>query len=74
MNGKADLCFSGVSEERVWPLRLVHLCVLLGPVHGAKSLHVLLDVLLGLVLHVLVTLEVLGIGASFQLLIHDSVS
>lgn len=52
----------------------VHLCVLLGPVHGAEPLHVLLDVLLRLVLHVLVALQVLGISASFQLLIHDSVS
>lgn len=53
---------------------LVNLRVLLGPVHGAKPLHVLLDVLLGLVLHILVTLKVLGVVAGFQLLIHDSVS
>jgi len=43
----------------------VHLRVLLRPVHGAESLHVLFDVLLGLVLHVLVALEVLGVVASF---------
>lgn len=52
---------------------LEHLGVLLGPVHGTKPLHVLLDVLLGLVLHILITLEVLGVGASFQLFIHNSV-
>lgn len=55
------------------PCGLVHLSVLLGPVHRTKPLHVLLDVLLGLVLHILITLEVLGVGASFQLLIHNSV-
>lgn len=55
------------------PCGLVHLRVLLGPVHGTEPLHVLLDVLLGLVLHILVALQVLGVGASFQLLIHNSV-
>lgn len=55
------------------PCGLVHLGVLLGLVHGTKALHVFLDVLLGLVLHILVTLQVLGVGASFQLLIHNSV-
>lgn len=70
MKGKSVLLLRSSRRVR----RLVHLGVLLGPVHGAKSLHVLLDVLLGLVLHVLVTLKVLGIIASLQLLIHNSVS
>lgn len=55
------------------PRGLVHLGVLLGPVHRTKPLHVFLDVLLGLVLHILVTLQVLGVGAGFQLLVHNSV-
>lgn len=54
--------------------RSEHICVLLGPVHGAEPLHVLLNVLLGLVLHVLVALQVFGVLASLQLLVHDSVS
>lgn len=58
----------------MWPWRLVHLGVLLGPVYRAKSLHVFLDVLLGLVLHILVTLKVLRILAGFQLLIHNAMS
>lgn len=55
------------------PCGLEHLSVLLGPVHRTEPLHVLLDVLLGLVLHILITLEVLWVGASFQLFIHNSV-
>lgn len=54
-------------------LRSVNVRVFLGPVHRAEPLHVLFDVLLGLVLHILVALEVLGVLASFQLLVHDSV-
>ena len=67
------LCLRRTSVTSV-ASKLAHLCVLLGPVHGSKSLHVLLDVLLRLVLHILVTLKVLWISASFQLLIHNSMS
>ena len=55
------------------PRRLVQLCVLFRPVHGAKLLHVLLDVLLGLVLDVLIALKVLRILAGLQLLVHHTV-
>lgn len=64
VDGAADLCFLCYAEQ-VWPLMLVHLCVLLWSVHGAKSLHVLLDVLLRLVLHIFITLKVLWILARF---------
>lgn len=56
-----------------WGEGSVDVRVLLGPVHGAKALHVLLDVLLGLVLDVLVALQVLGVVAGLQLLVHDPV-
>lgn len=54
-------------------LPLVHLRVLFGPVDCAELLHVLLDVLLGLVLDVLVALQVFGVLARLQLLVHHTV-
>ena len=56
-------------------LPLFHLAgVLFGAVDGAKLLHVLLDVLLGLVFDVLVALQVLGVLARLQFLVHHTVS
>lgn len=45
--------------------RLVQLGVFLGPVHGAKLLHVLLDVLLGLVFDILIAFEIFWVLAGF---------
>lgn len=56
------------------PWQLVHLCVLLGFVERPKLLHVFLDVLLGLVLDVLIALQVFGVLAGLQLLVHHTVS
>lgn len=54
--------------------QLVQLCVFLGPVHSAKLLHVLLDVLLGLVFDVLIAFKVFGVLARLQFLVHHTMS
>lgn len=63
------------AEERApFPPRLLlQVRVLFGLVNGPKFLHILLDVLLRLVFHVLVALEVFRVFAVLQLLVHDSV-
>lgn len=53
---------------------LVQLGVFLGPVHGAEFMHVLLNVLLGLVFDVLVAFKVFRVLAGFQFLVHHPVS
>lgn len=64
-----------VSRGSARPRRsLLQVRVLFGFVDGPELLHVFLDVLLRLVLHVLVALQVLRVLAVFQLLVHDSVS
>lgn len=54
------MCACPVAQSK----RLADLSVFLGPVNRAEPLHVLFNVLLGLVLHILITLKVFRILAS----------
>lgn len=61
-----------LEREGVFLLRLLQLSVLFGLVNSPKFLHVLLDVLLRLVFHILIALQVFGSFAVLQLLVHHS--
>lgn len=52
---------------------LFQVCVLFGFINAPEFLHVFLDVLFCLVLHVLVAFQVLGVFAVLQLFVHHSV-